>query len=86
MVRLDNLSVVTVITWVSPEIIMLLTSIVLYIECKKIFIAPSTLQTNEEGEITQKPPKKKKYGFLVTIGEQWKIISARIQKNKKLNF
>lgn len=82
-VKLDNMRVATLITWISPEIIMLLTSIITLVVCKKMVSPNPALQTNEEGEVIQKLPKKKKYGFLVTIGKYYNIKYHRI--NKKIN-
>lgn len=68
LVRLDGLPAVSVITWLSPEIVMLCTSVVILMVCTKL-VRPQE-QTTEEGEVQPKPPKKRKYGFLVTIGKQ----------------
>lgn len=67
LVRLDSLSTVGTITWVSPEIIMLCSSVTVLIVCKKL-VASGAGNTSEEGEAVPKHTKRKKYGFLVTIG------------------
>lgn len=68
-VRLDKLPAVALITWVYPEIIVLLSSITVLVVCKKMTSQSDTVQTNEEGETAEKSPKKRNYGFLVTIRE-----------------
>lgn len=69
LVRLDGITAVDVLTWISPEIIMFLTSIAIFVTCKKL-VVENPEGANEEGiPINKTQPKKRNFGFLVTIGK-----------------
>lgn len=69
LVRLDSISAVSAITWLSPEVIMLISSVALLITSSKLVRPILPEDGNEEGEAVPKlPTKKRSFSFLVTIG------------------
>lgn len=60
---------IDVITWLSPEIILVLSSIVLYIVFNKLVVERTELLAEEANVVLHVQTKKRKYPFLVTIGE-----------------
>lgn len=64
----DKISPITAVTWLTPEIIMLIGSIVIYVVCNKL----TTEDTEVTGNTTPVPPdpkpKKQLLRFSVAIG------------------
>lgn len=75
-IRLDGLSAKDVVQWLSPEIVMLFSSIVIYVLCGKLSVKRNAVA--EEGELINdteppvlddsKPKKEKKFGFFIVLG------------------
>ncbi|RZC37773.1 piezo-type mechanosensitive ion channel component 2 [Asbolus verrucosus] len=76
LVRLDKLDAVSVITWISPEIVMLITSIGTYIICHKLLQkGPIEEAENEENLPRKAKTGKKKVALLVAIGKYAVLIA-----------
>lgn len=69
LVRLDHISAIDALTWLSPEIIMFLSSIIVLVVCSKLVVERTETATEEGPAIPKPQTKKRKFGFLVTIGK-----------------
>lgn len=70
LVRLDGALAKDIIQWLSPEVIMLFSSILIYLLANKFSRRTSTEEsTTEQGDMQQPKPKKKRYGIITVIGE-----------------
>ncbi|XP_031343893.1 piezo-type mechanosensitive ion channel component isoform X3 [Photinus pyralis] len=75
-VRLDHINPVSAITWLSPEIIMFVSSIVIFIVYKKLTSDEDTVETGAGGSSTSLVrPKRRLIGILVSIGKYMVLTS-----------
>ncbi|KAK9732190.1 Piezo [Popillia japonica] len=73
-VRLDKADGVAITTWIAPEVVMLLSSLVTYTVCKKL-TAINTEIVAEGGEAQVKIKQKRSFGFWVSVAKYIGLIS-----------
>lgn len=70
LVRLDSLEALMVVTWISPEVVMLFTSIATYVICNKLLEKRTVEVVNNESNLPQKAKaNKKQFALFVAIGK-----------------
>ncbi|XP_044268088.1 piezo-type mechanosensitive ion channel component-like isoform X7 [Tribolium madens] len=70
LVRLDSMKPIVVVTWISPEIVMVVISIGTYIICKKLLEKRTVEVVENEENLPQKAKaNKKQFNLFVAVGK-----------------
>lgn len=67
----DDISLITAITWLAPEVVMFLGTIVVFVMIKKLTAATDSDISTEDGEnVNNETKKQKKSDFYINIGNE----------------
>lgn len=88
-IRLNELSAQDIAQWLSPEIVMLFTSISIYVFCAKLTKQYEENRNSrvEDGENTtpaKNKPKENSYGFITVLGKSFFDLRNLFQNKSKL--